>query len=238
MKKRYTREDLTEKQVQWIDRFVELGGTRSAATAAVKMVYGYDGNAASVQAGRMLKNQKIQDELIDECVATFAAGAILATDKLIDILENGMWFGQPVKPNDGLKAISMMMERGIGPIAQLHEHNHNHQVDSLTTKELRSAIAGELRKLPDAERAIVLKQLGGGDVIDVDAVEVDPEAPWGRKNDGKPKQKPGPEKQQKRVLPGPEAYKPAAPNPVKDRIARIKARKLKEKREAAHVGGK
>ena len=234
MKQRYTRDDLTDKQKEWLDRFIELGGTRQAATTAAKIAYGYTDNSASVQAYKLLRNEKIQEILVDECVATFAAGAVMATEQLVDVVTTGQWHGQIVKPGEGLKAISILIERGIGPIAQIHEHRHNHEIESLSPKELQGKVIEELRKLPDQDRAAMLAQLGGGEIIDVDAVEVDPEAPWGRKKDGTPKQKPGREKHKgKRVLPGPQAYKPEPSDPVKDRIARIKAKKLKQKREAA-----
>lgn len=230
--KRFTRDDLTDKQLAFVDEYIARGGTRPGATEAAMVAYGYERETASQQASRLLKHEKVRDVIVEETLASFAALGAMAADKLVEILETGMWFGQAVKPSDGLKAIQQALERGIGPIAHIHEHNVNHELDGKTGKELRAAVVAELRKLPDRDRATMLQAIGispDAKVIDVDAVEVDPDAPWGRKNDGTPKEKPGAKKQ----LFG----KPAPPAKPSDnlaqRIAAIKAKKLAAKRAEA-----
>ncbi len=191
--RRATRDDLTEKQQKFVDMFVDLGGTREAATDAYMVAYGQDNKAyASRSAGRLLKDEKIQQVLVDETVSSFSAQAVIAADKLGDIIQTGMWHGQPVKPNDGLKAIAMALERSIGPIALLHKHQHEHQIAEVPPEQLRAQIFQELAQLSDADKALFLDTLkGDNDVIDLEAITVDPEAPWGRTKDGTPKQKPG-----------------------------------------------
>src|SRR5690606_39345869 len=65
-RKRYTREDLNEKQAAFVDGYIEAGGNRHAATKLVKEIWGYDGNAASVKACELLRNEKIRDVLHNE----------------------------------------------------------------------------------------------------------------------------------------------------------------------------
>lgn len=224
MAKRATRDDLNEKQQAFVDSYIARGGTRAGATEAVIEVYGYEPSAASSAAYRMLKNQKIMDVIVDEAVTSFAALAVVGVDKLTEILTTGQWFGQPVKPNDGLKAISQALERGVGPIAHVHKVDVNHTSD-MSVKELRAGIAEELRKLPDQDRATFVKMLGGDQIIDVDAVAVEPAAPWGRTEEGVAKQKPGRKAIEKRLLPGPDAHRPEEKTDLQKRIEAIKTAK-------------
>lgn len=228
-RKKFTRNDLNEKQNAFVDEYIARGGSRAAATDAMMVVYGYDKPNASSAANRMLKNERIRDVLVEETVASFAALGVLAAEKLADILITGQWFGQPVKPSDGLKAISRALERGVGPVAQITEMNVRHEVENLSAKELRAEIVSELRKLPDNDRAQFLQMLGGEDnIIDVEAVEVDPKAPWGRKENGVPKRKPGAKPQEKRLLPGPDAYRPEKQTDLQIRIKNLKERKRRQ----------
>lgn len=227
-RKHFTREDLNEKQSAWLDAYIEGGATRNAATQAVKMVYGYNDNAASTHAGRMLKNEKIRDVLVEEVGASFAATAVLAAERLAEILTTGMFFGQAVKPSDGMKAIREGLDRGIGPLAHIQKIHMEHDIGPNSVKELRAAILGELGKLPETERRAFLSQMNPGGVIDAEYEEIDPAAPWGYKSDGTPKKKPGAHIT-KRYLPGPEATKPATISNRIDKLRKRAAERVKEK---------
>lgn len=233
-KRRAKLEDLTEKQQKFVELYVSMGGTREAATEAYMLAFGQDNKSyASRSAGRLLKDQRVQEVLVDETVSSFSAQAVIAADKLGDIIQTGMWFGQAVKPNDGLKAISMALERSVGPIAMLHKHEHEHSTGDMSPEQIRSQIFQELALLSDADKHQFLTLLKGDDtVIEIEALEVDPDAPWGRKKDGTPKEKPGREANAgKRVLPGPEAYKPPEEGELQKRIRLLKEKKLREMRK-------
>ena len=233
--KRFTRADLNEKQEGFVDYYMAAGGTREGATAAVQVVYGYEGNAASSKATQLLKHEKIRDVIVEETLASFAAMGALAADKLMEVLDTGQWHGQAVKPSDGLKAIGQALERGIGPIAHVHKHTHEHELEGKTGKELRAAVIGELRKLEDHDRSAMLQAIGiapDAEIVDVDAIEVDPDAPWGRKKDGTPKAKPGKPRELVPVHKQSRYYEPP-PTDLQVRIAQIKKKKMQAKRKKA-----
>ena len=222
---RYTRDDLNEKQRKFVDLYIECGGDRQMATANYMAIWEQpDKRTASSAVSRLLKNPKIKDVLADECVASFAALAVVATDKLADMLITGMWHGQPVKATDGLKAIKMAMERSIGPVITQTNITVD---DKRSAKEIKAEIIQELKSLSDTDKAAMLQALESkGLVIDIEAEEViDPAAPWGRKKDGRAAKKPG-RKNEKRRLPGPDAHNPEARGKLKTLRERIKERKL------------
>ena len=238
-RRKYTREDLNEKQRLFVDGYIEAGGNRLAATRLVEEIWGYDSKTSSVKATQLLKMEKIRDVLHNETYASFAALAVVANERLSDILLTGMWFGQKVKPSDGMRAIREAMDRA--GLAVVHQH-HLEITDGRTPKELRGEIANMLSEMPEADRREFAKSLGydPGEVIDAtfeelqEVVSVDPAAPFGYKVDGTPRKKPGgprPSKDaEKRILPGPDAYKP---EPEKPEYVKVRERMKKKKLLAA-----
>lgn len=214
---------------QFVDEYFRLGGSRAAATEAVKIAYGYEGNQASVQANRLLKSERVQKVLAALSATSFAPLAVLAFDQLKDILETGQWHGQKVKPGDGLKVMKEVLERGVGKVADKTEVEIT---DHRSLDEVKAALFEKLALLnPEEKQALALK-LTPEAPIDADFVAIktiDPLAPWGRKPDGSPRQRPGP--MPKRVLPGPEAYKP----PVVSDYERAKAKRIEEAAAAIRI---
>lgn len=244
-KKVFTRADLNEKQERFVDRYIELGGSREAATTAVKEIYGYSAHAACGHAGRMLKNEKIRDVLAEETTASFAVLGVVAAERLSEILMTGMWFGQAVKPTDGMRAIREGLDRGVGPLEHLHRLHANLQVEGGgSIKELRAEVIQELGKLDPAMRSNLLLQFAPELAVDADFEAIDPDAPWGYKQDGTPKAKPGapPTKNEgKRLLPEPEAYRPPIIDELEQRKSNIKKRvrkrmieEIEQKKEATN----
>jgi hypothetical protein len=214
--------DMNPQMQRFIDAYFELGGTRAAATEAVKIAYSYTGNQASVQANKLLKIERVQKVMAAMSATSFAPLAVLAFDQLKDILETGMWHGQKVKPADGLKVMKEVFERGIGKVADKTEVDI---VDVRSVEQIKSALFEKLQLLNPEEKQALAMRLTPEAPIDAEFVAIkaiDPAAPWGRKPDGTPKQKPG--IQPKRVLPGPEAYRP----PVVSDFDRVKKKRLKD----------
>lgn len=214
-------DDLPENHRNFIDEYIKRGGSRTAATEAVMAVYGYDRKTATVYANRLLKHKNILAVLRDLTIASFAPAAVAANEQLVEILTTGMWHGQKVKPSDGLKVIKEVLERGIGPVVHKSELEVH---DNRSLQEVKAAIVQKLENLSPEDRALIVGRLGGA--IDVEVAEVggiDPEAPWGRKVDGAPKEKTG--RKGKRLLPGPDAHRPRSVMTVADLKARVKERK-------------
>ena len=144
---KYSRDDLSEKRAAFLDAYLASGGDRTAATHAVMQLYGYPKRQASQYAARLLKDEKIRSILAEEAGTSFAATAWLASERLAEILATGQWFGQVVKPGDGLKAIKDALDRGGFAIAKM--------VDVRVTDDTKSP----QEKL--AEVKAMLNQLGG-----------------------------------------------------------------------------
>lgn len=234
-RKTYTREDLNEKQEKWLDGYLARGGTRIAATEAYMAAYDIDDKAqASRAASRLLKHEKIQDILVEEAKASFPDLAVQAVESLQEMQQTGMSFGQPIKPADMIKINNLLLERALGPLTQVHQHEHSHHTEELSGSDLMKAVIGEIRKMPVSDRQAIVRALQHEmpNVIEADFEEVDPEAPYGRKKDGAPQKKRGRPPVEKRILPGPEAYKPPVTTAYEDRVAAIKAKKLREARNA------
>lgn len=215
-------ESLSEKQQAWVDEYIARGGSRSAATDAVVSVYGYEPRIATSYASRMLRNDNIREVLGDMTIASFAPLAVLANEQLVEMLTTGLWHGQIVKPSDGLKAIKEVLERGIGPVVQKRELEIT---DNRSLKEVQASLVDKLSQLTDDDKRKL--GLSIGQAIDAEFEAVDPAAPWGRKKDGTAKQKPGVPAIEKRVLRGPDAFKPEIKSELAKMKARIKERKLR-----------
>lgn len=226
--RKFSRSDLTDKQEKFLDAYIASGGSREAATHAVIAVYGYEKQAASAQASRLLKSDKIRDCLSEEVFTSQAAMAFVAQERLNEILTTGMWFGQPVKAADGLKAVAQALDRGGFAIAKSVEMNLTVE-DNRSQKEMLAEVRGMFAQLSDTEKAALLQAIGRteAEVMDADFEVIDPQAPWGRKDDGTPKQKPGAKPIEKRILPGPDAYRPVAKDHIAELKDRIRKRKLK-----------
>ena len=225
-------EDLNEKQQRFIEEYIARGGGRLSATEAVEVVYGYDRRAATSAATRLLKNDKIKAVLADLTISSFAPLAVAANERLIEIITTGEWFGQKVKPSDGLKAIKEVFERGIGPVATKHEIEVH---DNRSINEIKASLAEKMAQLGPDEKKMMASLLGNA--IDVPFEEVgpngagiDPAAPWGRCADGSARQKPG-AKPHKRLLGGPLAYTPEAKSDLQKYKERLKIRKMTEMRK-------
>ena len=241
-RRRASWDNLTEKEAAFLRAFIDAGAVRSAATAIVLEVYNCkDKRSASVIASDLLKKDKIRDILAEETMATHAVGAVQGTNVLMDMLETGMFHGQPVKPGDAIKCAKELIERGVGPIARYVEHRITD--DRADTKTLMTQLVQELATLPEEARGEIMEKIGldKRELVVIDAVAevvdeptvVDPQAPHGRKTDERPKKKPGPKP--KRRLPGPEAYRPdyEDKDALQRRIDRVKASKLRKLNEAA-----
>lgn len=240
-RKRFTRADLTDNQAAWLDRYIEYGASREAATRAIIDVYGYDPRPASAAATRMLKNEKIQDVIVEEAGASFAALGLVATERLADILLTGQWFGQTVKPSDGLKAIKEGIDRGVGPLAHIQKIQMEGEINVGSAKELRAQIIQEMAKLSVSDKQVLLSQFPDvmESIQDAEFEEIeqlDPEAPWGRRKDGTPCAKPGRPVEEKRVLPGPDAYKPEIVSDLEKRKRVLKEKAMKRIKEATGAG--
>lgn len=225
---------LTAKQRQFLEAYIQAGGDRSAATQIVMDVYGYERQPACVMATRLLKNDKIREALFHATFESFAASAFIAQERLMEILTTGTWFGQPVKPGDGLKAIQKALDRGGHAIATKIDIDVK---DERSVQELRAAVAEKLQALPVEDRKEFLLAQGipaaelhiaEQEVQDAEFEMIDPKAPFGRKANGAPKRKPGP-KPRKRHLPGPDAVRPD----MRTEIAKIRERMKKRKRAQA-----
>ena len=125
--KRYTRNDLNEKQAAWLDTYIELGQTTAASIEAVVRVYGYDENAARSYAHRMVRHPKIVSVLAqeDDLRVQTAAGAVqrVLTEMAVDGIDGD---GRIVKHSERIKAAKIVLDRGRGAVAQrvIHEHQN------------------------------------------------------------------------------------------------------------------
>jgi len=209
---KYTREDLTEQQTQFVDEYLAEGANRRAATEIVYRIYDCkDKRVASAMATRLLKQQSIKDVLVEETVSEFPNMAAQAVEIVKEVLETGQFHGQTVKPNVGLKTAVDVIERGLGAVAQIHQHQVTHEVSALTGSELREAVVAEMKKLGPDEQ----KQIAGAaglpmDIIDVEAEPVVEETP--------PPAKPGPKPKLTHSRPT-----------LEERLAQIKRSKLKNR---------
>lgn len=222
MTKQLTYDDLKPEHQQFIDLYFEGGGTRKSAIDACKVIYGYDQLKAQHHSWRLLRNPKITAVLKQRTTQHFASLHVLAADQLAEIIATGLWHGQPVKASEGLKAIKEALERGVGPVVTKHEVEVN---DNRSVNELKAHVTGMLARLSPEDKKLFAQKLGAA-AVDADFEEVqegvDPAAPWGRKKDGTPRDKPGVKKLH---LPGPEAVRPGeAKAGVRELKARMKER--------------
>ena len=82
---------LTDKQIAFIQAYVELGGKRGAATeAAVRAGYANgDPKVAKVRASELLKNQRVISALRDELTKKLNVAASLGVSVLVELAETG-----------------------------------------------------------------------------------------------------------------------------------------------------
>lgn len=160
--KTYTRDDLNERQAAWLDRYLEYGGNRSAATKAVEEVYGYTHQNAKAYASQLIRNPKIRAVLGESVTVEAAAAAVVAGRELANMVSDGLSHGQTVKPADKIKAAKILLDRGAGAVAQKVIHEG---LDGSTAGSFAEALKGltdVADALPTADRkelAAVLRNL-------------------------------------------------------------------------------
>lgn len=232
-----TYEDLTDKQKHWLEEYVARGGGRKAAVEAAMVAYDTDIRKAGAYASRNLNSDVMKPIIAQRIVNSFGDLSVIGADKLREVLETGMWFGQAVKPADGLRAIKEALERGIGPVTHKQEITVQ---DNRTLPELQQSLLDKMKQLSAEDRRAL-----GLEIIDVDAEEVpadektgseelvDLRAPYGRRKDGTPALPRGRKPIEKRVLPGPDAYRPEPKSElelIRERMKRRKRRALRERK--------
>lgn len=228
---KYTIDDLTDQQREFVEKYMESGGDRAAARDIVKQVYNCTTEASVTSTTyRLLNSDKIKDVMADRVLTSFAPMAVTAANALNEMIETGMWHGQIVKPADAIRAITKVLDRGIGSVVN---HTEHHIKDERSREELEQAVKDKINQLSETDRRKLISE----GVIDADFTEVsdisevvDPAAPRGRKSDGSARQRPG-RKPEKRRLPGPDAFIPETDS--KSDVDMVRTLINKKKRAAA-----
>jgi len=242
-KKMLTLEDLTEKQANFVRLFVETGGAKGMLTQIVYQA-GYE--CSSDVSARNIASKNLRDPRVLEVIrgltdAKFRAGAVVAADFLMDVI-NGNVDGQVPKVSERIKAAQDLLDRAGLMVINRSEVDVN-VTDGRSIAELEASVNARLANL-GLPALQVTDQRPEKETIDAEFTEVDPAAPYGRSCDdkpgrgpgvGRPRKKPGRKPWKRRLITNPEAipdyYETRAEKENKERRERMieKARRLAER---------
>lgn len=148
--------------------------------------------SARTMACKYMRDPKILQAIRNLADGSLRANVLIAQDVLTGMME-GVFNGQPVKPETALKAAVEILNRAGLIVSQTVKHEHTIE-DNRTEKELLAHIKNRMEELGVAQNL---------QIVDASFEEVDGAAPYGRKKDGTPRRKNGRIPWKRRLTPPP-----------------------------------